>query len=361
MSPPPRLPQSPQQPPLNPTGKTPGKTRNSGLVIAAFVVALILLIGGLVVAVGYQMRAGQARVAAEHQAQLAQQEAAAQAVAQDFLAALSEADADKALSFAAATPEGNNDLLTREVLVAANSRAALGQVTVGEPRLTATADGAWAEGTVKASYAIGDQPQTVDLPVRRVGADWKVSRVAAPVELGLTGPERVVNGVKVAPGDYNLFPGSYSVTSANPLISLGTSEFVLASPTASVTDWSSEVALSEEGSKQSLEAAKRAVDQCLQSKELAPPQCPFIQWSESGLSIDTSTIRYTLKNDPWANVQFAFNAGTMTASTSVPVEHEIRAEATRDGTRGSLIPQTQQRTAHIVIKVQDGTPQVTFS
>jgi hypothetical protein len=181
------------------------------------------------------------------------------------------------------------------------------------------------------------------------------------VELGLIGPERIVNGVSVEPGDYNLFPGSYSVTSANQLVSLNTSEFVLTAPAHSVTDWSSELALSAEGTNQSLEASKRAVEQCLQSRELEPPECPFIQWAEDGLSIDKNTIRYALKNDPWVNVQFAFDAGTMTATTSVPVEHEIRAQATQNGTRGTLVPQTQSRTAHISVKVQDGTPQVTFS
>lgn len=348
--------------------KSPVPKKKLGLIIGASVLALILLIAGVVVAVTLQVRASEQRATeaaqkteTERRAELTRQESAAQAAAQGYLTALTESDPEKALSFAAARPEGDNELLSRDVLLEANNRAAISGVSVGQPALTESAPGSWTEGTVNVRYSLGDQPQTVDLPVRKVGTDWKMSQVSAPVELGLLGPERIVNGVNVEPGDYNLFPGSYSVTSANPLVTLATSEFVLTAPAPSVTDWSSELSLTPEGTNQSLEASKRAVEQCLESKELEPPDCPFIQWAEDGLSIDKSTIRYTLKNDPWVNAQFAFDAGTMTATTSVPVEHEIRAQATQNGTRGALVPQTQRRTAHIIVKVADGTPQVTFS
>lgn len=348
-----------------PERNKPATAQKVGLILGAAVLALAVLIGGGALFAKYQderadLAAGQAE--ADHRAELTRQESAVQVAAQDFLTALTEADADKALSFAAAPPEGNNELLSRDVLLEANRRAAITVVSVEEPTLTESAPGTWTEGTVKVRYSLGDQPQVVDLPVRKVGTEWKIDGVAAPVELGLTGPERLVNGVTVAPDDYNLFPGSYSVTSANPLVSLTTTEFVLAAPSDTVTDWSSDATLSEEGTNQSLEASKHAVEQCLQRRELAPPECPFILWSEDdGVVIDKSTLRYTLKNDPWADAQFSFDADSMTATARVPVEHEIQAEATHNGTSGALIPQTQSRPTNIHVNLREGTPQVTFS
>jgi hypothetical protein len=349
-------------------GKKPRNTKKLGLIIGASILALVLVVVGVILAVNYQTRVAEQRAAAaaaqaaeEREVELTRQESAVQASAQGFLNALTQGDPEAALSFAAASPEGNNELLSRDVLFEANKRAPLTGVSVDEPALTESAPSTWTEGTVKVRYSIGDQPQSVDLPVRKVGADWKIDKVAAPVQLGLSGPDRLVNGVTVPPGEYNLFPGSYSVTSTNPLVTLSTTEYILGSPVDSFTNWESDVVLSEEGNNQTLEASKRAVDQCLQSRELAPANCPFIQWSEDGLTIDQSTIRYTLKNDPWAGVQFQFNAGTMTATTSVTVEHEIRADATQNGRTGTLVPATQSRPAHISVKLGSGTPEVTFT
>lgn len=331
------------------------------LIVGAVVLALVLLVVGGLLFNNYQARVAEERAAAAARAELARQESAAKASAQGYLTALTESAADKALSYAVSAPEGDNELMSRDVLLEANKRAAISGVGVDEAKLTETAPGNWTEGTVKVRYTIGDQPQTVDLPLRRIGADWKLEAVTAPVSLGLTGPERLVNGVPVLPGDYNLFPGSYSITSTNPLVALTTTEFVLTSPVAEATDWAPEIVITDEGTQQSLEASKQAVADCLQLKELAPPACPFIRWAEEGLAINQSTIRYTLKNDPWTDVRFQFDAATMTATTTVDVTHEIQAQATQNGRTGSLVPQTQTRPAFITVNLAEGEPQVSFS
>lgn len=349
--------------------KEPRNTKKLAIIIGASVLALILIVVGAVLFRNHQTRVAEERAAeaariAEEQrlAELDRQETAAETSVEGFMTALTESDAEKALTFAASTPEGNNDLLTREVLTEANRKAALTGVTVDDSTLTESTPGTWTEGTVKLRYSIGDQAQTVDLPVRKVGEEWKVDQVSAPVKLGLTGPERLVNGARVRPGAYNLFPGAYSVTSANPLVGLEQSDFVLASPVDPSTDWESNAVLSDEGRNQTLDASRRAVDECLKSKELSPPNCPFIRWAEAdGLVIDKPSLRYTLKNDPWRDVQFRFSAGTMTASTTVTIDHEINAQATQNGRRGTLEPKTQSRPAFISVKLGDGTPQVSFT
>lgn len=356
------------QAPGTPPGKKPRNTRKTALIVGAAVLVLALLIVGAVLFRNHQQQvaaeraAEAARVAEqERQAEETRQEAAAGTNAQGFLDALSQSDAEKALGYAAAPPEGNNDLLSRDVLAEANKRAALTGGAVDQTILNEESPGVWNTGTAKVRYSIGDQPQTVDLPLRKVGDEWRIDKVSAPVDLGLNGPERLVNGVKVPPGTYNLFPGSYSVTSTNPLIGLDRTEFVLTSPTDPQVDWAPEPVLSDEGRNRSIEAGRKLVNDCLNVKELAPENCPFIRWREDGLTIDKSTLRYTLKNDPFANVKFDFNGATMTASTTIEVSHEIQASATRNGQRGTLVPQTQTNPAGLSVKLGSGTPEASFT
>ncbi|WP_425309390.1 hypothetical protein AADG42_11650 [Ammonicoccus fulvus] len=356
--------------PVQPEGNRPERNpKKLALIIGAAALALVLIIVGAVLIRNYQTQVAEeraaeaARVAEEQrQAEQGRQETAARTTVEEYFGAIATADAEKALTYAAAEPEGNNDLLSRDVLLEANKRAAYGPATIDSVTLDEESPGVWNTGKVTTSYAIGDQPQNVEIPLRKVGADWKLDAVAAPVQLGLSGPDRLVNGVTVRPGDYNMFPGSYSVTSPNPLVTFATTEFVLASPVDSVTGWEPEPVLSDEGRKQTVDAAKRAVDECMKAKELQPPNCPFIRWvEENNLVIDKPSIRYTLKNDPFRDVQFRFYAGTMTASTTVTIEHEIRASATQNGNRGTLVPATQSNPAFVTVKLAEGTPQVSFS
>ncbi|MDO5500410.1 MAG: hypothetical protein Q4F67_12110, partial [Propionibacteriaceae bacterium] len=210
--------------PLGPPAK-PRDPKRTALIVGASALVLALVVVGAVLFRNHQARLAEeraaeaARIAEEERvAELGRQESAAGSTAQGFLDALVAANAEQALTFAAAEPEGNNELLTNEVLTEANNRAAFTGVSVDTTTLTEESPGVWNTGTAQVRYSIGDQPQTVDLPLRKVDGVWKVDRVTAPVELGLNGPDRVVNGATVRPGAYNMFPGSYSVGSANPLI-----------------------------------------------------------------------------------------------------------------------------------------------
>lgn len=357
-------PASPGDPSQGPGGVPEPRThpKKRALMVGAGILALVLVVVGALAFRDYRARVAEERALAERAAELSRQEAAATDSARGYLEALAASEADGALSFAAAPPEGNNDLLTRDVLLEANKRAAIGGVTIDGVALAEESPGVWNTGTAQTRYTIGDQPQTVDLPLRKVGDAWKLDRVAAPVKLGLNGPDRLVNGVTAPPGMYNLFPGSYSVTSTNPLIGLTATEFTLASPVDDTTDWEPAPTLSDEGRAQSIEAAKRAVDACLQRKELAPPECPWIRWRESnGVVIDKSTIQYTLVGDPWANVDFRFYGGTMTAATTVDITHRIDAQATQNGVRGTLQASERTLPAYITVDLAQGQPQVSFS
>lgn len=346
----------------------PRNTKKIAIIVGAAALALVLIVVGAVLFNNYQKRVSEERAAEaariaeqERQAEETRQEAAAGTTSQGFLDALSQSDAEKALGYAAAPPEGNTDLMSRDVLFEANKRAALTGVAVDETILNEESPGVWNTGTAKVRYSIGDQPQTVDLPLRKVNGEWKIDQVSAPVELGLNGPDRLVNGVTVPPGAYNLFPGSYSVTSTNPLVGLDRTEFVLTSPIDPQTDWAPEPVLSDEGRNRSIEAGRKLVNDCMNVKELAPENCPFIRWREDGLTIDKSSLRYTLKNDPFQNVEFRFNGETMTASATIEVTHEIQASATRNGQRGTLVPQTQTNPAGLSVKLGSGTPEASFT
>lgn len=346
----------------------PRNTKKIALIVAAAVLALALVIVGAVLFRNHQQRVAQERAAEaariaeeERKAEQGRQELAAGATAQGFLEALAGSDAEKALALAAEQPTGNSELLSRDVLLEANKRAALTGVVVDATTLTEESPGVWNTGTAAVRYSIGDQPQTVDLPLRRVAGEWKVDQVSAAVDLGSTGPDRKVNGVTVKPGVYNLFPGSYSVTSANPLVGLDRTEFVLASSSDPRTDWDPELVLSEEGRNRSIEAGKRALDECMKVRELKPPSCPFIAWEEGDLVIDKSSLRFTLKNDPFKDITFRFNGANLTASANFEVTQEIRGMATKNGNRAPLIPSTQTNPARLRVQLGSGTPEASFA
>ena len=361
----PPAPNQPQQP------KQPTDPKRKKLLIGAgaAVLALILIIVGAVLWNDYQTKQEQARaeeaarVAAENRRQEQQKQAtAASGAVQAFLQALADSDAEKALGYAKEKPTENTQLLTREVLAEANKRAA---ITVGplEPAaVTEGAQGEWDTGTVQAKYRIGDKDQTVEFPVSRVGQDWKLDKPTAKVDLGLDGPERVVNGAKVPPGSYEMFPGTYSVTSANPLIGFSGGDFTLADPGDPNVDWTADAVLTEEGKKQSSDATRAAIDACMRKRELNPPDCPFIGGRvEPNVQLDNSTIRWLLKNDPMAGVNWRFSDSTMSAAASVPVASELQASLTVGGRRGNIVPETRTRTAYVTVKLADGRPAVVFN
>ncbi|WP_141211150.1 hypothetical protein [Enemella dayhoffiae] len=349
----------------------PADPKRKKLLIGAIaaVAALILIIGGIVFYNDYQTKQEQARaaeaarVAEENRRneQQKQSEAAAGAV-NDYLGALGSGDAEKALAKAAKKPEGNAQLLSKEVLQEANKRAPLTVVKVDPATVTENSQGSWDSGKVKAQYKIGDKQQDVEFDVSRSGEEWKLAKVTALVKLGLNGPERIVNGAKVPPGSYEVFPGSYAVTSANPLVGFNSTEFLLGSPNDPSTSWEPSPVLSEEGKKQSTAATRAAIDACLQKREMTPPDCPFINWRvDPGVNVKNETIRYTLKNDPTANLNWRFSQSTMTATTSATVVYELRADATRNGNQGTIVPSTTTRTAFTTVKLIEGRPVVSFS
>lgn len=365
-------PQQPvQQPPRSAAPKQPGDPKRKRLLIGigAAVVALILIIGGVVFYNDYQTKQEQARaaeaarVAEENRRNEQKKQAqAASGAVQGYLQALADADADKALGYAKDKPTENIQLLTRDVLLEANKRAAIKVGQLEPAAVTENSQGVWATGKVPAKFALGDKEQTVEFPVTRVGDDWKLDRLSAKIDLGLNGPERLVNGVRVAPGSYEMFPGSYSVTSANPLIRFDGTEFSFADPADPKVSWDEDAVLTDEGKKQSTEALRGAINACLQKKELAPADCQFMRFREAnGIKVNPSTIRYTLKNDPYSNLNWRFSSGTMSASTAVSLTIELNATASQNGNTGTLQPVTGSGVVSVTAKLADGRPTIVFN
>ncbi|OYN98055.1 hypothetical protein CGZ95_12635 [Enemella evansiae] len=360
---------NPQQPPKQPKQPADPKRKKILIGAGAAVLALILIIGGVVLWNDYQTKQEQARaaeaarVAEENRRneEKKQSEAATGAV-QTFLQALADSDAEKALGYAKEKPTENAQLLTRDVLIEANKRAALKVGKLEPARVTENSQGEWDTGKVPATVTVGDKEQTVEFAVSRVGADWKLDKPTAKIDLGLDGPERLVNGAKVPPGSYEMFPGSYSVTSTNPLISFTSTEFAFTDPANPGVSWEADAVLSEEGTKQASAATRAAIDACLQKREMTPPDCPFVSWRVAAdTRVNNDSIRYTLKNDPTANLNWRFSGSTMSATTTASVQYELRADATKNGAPGYIQPTTQTRSAYTTVKLASGRPEVSFS
>ncbi|GAB3713775.1 hypothetical protein [Mariniluteicoccus flavus] len=347
----PQQPVPPPRPPKDPAAAA--RTKKIVLGAIAAVVALVALLVGIFAYQANQkklaaQRAEEARVAEENR-----QKASAGDTVKAFYDALVAGDVDKALALAAAPPSGATDLLTKEVLAEAMKKAPITGHTVTPGSVTPTS------ATVTAAYRIGEKSITTAHELVKSGDAWKLKATSAEVGVGSSGPNRLVNGKEVKPGRYQLFPGGYAVTSTNPFLEVKSGEFVVESVGEPNADSRPTFAVNENGKREAVEAAKRALADCLKRKELTPSGCPMIRWrADDGTVPDLSSLTYTLKNDPWANVT-PLAIGT-TVRFTITTTISIGGSGTKQG-RSATLSGTATNVNSARIDFSTGQPQVTFT
>jgi hypothetical protein len=113
-----------------------------------------------------------------------------------------------------------------------------------------------------------------------------------------------INGVGVTADKIDLFPGSYVLTTGNDYISYGGGPMVITSPNDYPSAYDHRPAITEEGTKAVVAAAKAKLDACVKEAKFKPSGCPFLNVRENpGQNIKESSLKRRIVDNPFTNVK----------------------------------------------------------
>ena len=238
-----------------------------------------------------------------------------------YLRALGAGDATTALSLAASAPSGDTTFLTNGVLAKATA-GKLSDVSVGEvadPNAT----------SVSATYTLAGKPVSASFEVTRVGDQFRLSQVAASVDLSrLQQPLAPVSlaGTPAKAAAVALFPGVYAVASTNRNLSYGSAKVTVAD-LDSQTPGAGKVSISSAGKSAIVKAVKSKYSWCLKQNSLRPSGCALWFRQPSGVKFRTSTISYrTNSGAKWSSAKLKyFGGGAVEAASKTKVRFDVRS------------------------------------
>ena len=257
------------------------------------------------------------------------------AVAEAYLTAIAEGDAETALTYLDDAP-GETTLLTDEVLEVSRSLAPIEDIEVVE----ATSD--QFSGEVTVSYTLGGEPVTTTYNVYNSDDEWEISGgLSTLITSQLKGLGVTVNGAAIDGDSYEVFPGTYEFATTLPAFTLGDDAiFSATDPYESPDTYNIEPALSEEGLTQFRQLVRAAVDACLASPNLAAGcgiDIPAV------LSDGTQMKDGTLRRSLTADTQVKLESLEATLSYDVPTLArgdyiggvQVEGDCTKNGASGT--------------------------
>ena len=246
---------------------------------------------------------------------------------QGYLQALANGNAVAALAYAAQPPP-DDTLLTAEVFAQARRAAPVSNITVDPPSGVNP-------GSVDATYQVGGDQVDETFTVTKVGAAWKIDKVAAEVDIALIRALKVpvvVNGVRVKSDTVYALPGAYKVTTGLKTLSWGSNDVVVVTgPSAPVDTYELNPKLTSGGKKALIAATKKNFNGCLKAKKLKPKGCPFKQ-SDGGYDIEESTVTWRrVGADPFkkATVSSYGTSATVVITFKVAMSASCRSGTSR--------------------------------
>ncbi|MCS3843088.1 hypothetical protein [Microbacterium sp. AK031] len=253
---------------------------------------------------------------------------------EEYLTALSEGDAETALTFV--ETYADDSLLTDEVLAASLELAPITDIVVAESE-----DATEYEATVSASFAVGGETIEREFTAYSSSDDgWVISDglVMATLSnfegLGLT-----VNGAEPADSSTSLFPGAYR-------LALGYEEFALDSETDTftlTTDDDSELfwdiypVLTDDGAATFRSLVRTAIEECVAMKTLATPcGMDITDIDLSGYTPVDGSVTRTITSDGQATLDSMvadvdYSTPTLVSTYDTP-DVDMTLQGTKDGT-----------------------------
>lgn len=299
------------QPPVEP----PKKKRKAWPWIAASVVLLLLIVGGVV-----GLNLGNAAHAPELQVQA-------------YLDALKKGDAEAALTLSGTKVEKTDLLLTDEAY--GNAEDKITRYTIADSSVEGDT------ATVTASITQGGEKYDQEFSLTKAGKDavifdkWALEAPTIGVmSVGVVAPEDAVvevSGIDASSArsegavELRALPGTYAVALG------GDAVFYDAEPTsASVVGFGGEaaeaeplvIALTDEGTQAATDAVDAWLDDCIASTDLTPSGCPFSA---------TNSQNYEISNLVWTVTKPTFTIGEFSDGTwAIVTETPGSAKATAD-------------------------------
>ena len=239
-----------------------------------------------------------------------------------YLTALSQGDATAALRYSAAVPK-DMTFLTNEFLQTSLVNYPITNISVPE------VPGKASPVVVHATYNLGDTQVDAQFTVQRYGRQFLLDGGFMEVIIGeLTSKIPVaIEGVDISNQDrITLFPGGYTLSSSNPLITLTDADLVIPYPESQPT-FTIGFALSEEGATAVSAAADTHLSQCLKRQEMAPEGCGFGIAGVNVGEVNTATIRWKLsgKKPDFSTWTYSVDPATTIVSSTGTIKVDFDA------------------------------------
>ena len=195
----------------------------------------------------------------------------AERAVQNYLVALSNSNADEALSYAKEKP-ADLTFLTNDHLKKSNETAAITDVTVEE-------SGTRQPDTVTAHYKVGEESITASFGVTKIDDVWKINQVANKVVFESRwvdqGLNVLLNDQTITSTSVYLFPGTYRVRTGNKYVTVGDMAVNVTDPSSFVDTTSMSASLTDEGTSAVRQAAVQKWESCLAEKVTFPVGCGY--------------------------------------------------------------------------------------
>lgn len=193
-------------------------------------------------------------------------------VVEGYLAAVVRGDAAAALAYGP-IPDGRQDLLTSDVLLAQRATAPISDVVVLEVR--EEGGGASADLRYRLGFSSGVTSVSDTIELTRSGRTWLLAEVAVPVTIQLSGARNRGSfaGAEVPVGRHLMFPGALPLGFDTENLALSAQSRVVRF--AETTDRPEVVELTEAGRAAVGAAVDAALSACLEGTADAPTLCPL--------------------------------------------------------------------------------------
>jgi hypothetical protein len=318
-----------------PPAGAPAPRRPNRLVIMAAVVIAALMLTGVGVGIAIigsrassgakaQDPTGRASKPASQNPTAAPAASLASGAVRGYLEAVAAGNARGALAYAAQLPP-QSGLLTDAVLAESKRRGPITAIdvpAVNDQNAT----------SVTATYKIGSTNVSHTYQVVRVAdSQWKLVAVTTPIEIDYQPAAGMkINGAKINSALLELFPGSYTINSSSKYVTVDPVKFVVKGASIEFDRHRTPASLTGAGKKRATSAAKKDLNRCLDTKAIAPKNCPF-GVRAAGYKNTKSTIRWTVVgNDPFdkAKVRLADDDAIV---SSIRVRIRFSSSCTRNG------------------------------
>lgn len=252
---------------------------------------------------------------------------------EEYLTALSEGDAETALTFV--ETYADDSLLTDEVLGASLELAPITDIVVEESE-----DASEYEATVSASFAVGGETIEREFTAYSSSDDgWVISDglVMATLSnfdgLGLT-----VNGVEPADPSTSLFPGAYQLALGYEQFALDsdTDTFTLTTDDDSELFWDIYPVLTDDGAATFRSLVRAAIEECVAMKTLTTPcGMDITEIDLSGHTPVDGSVTRTITSDGMATLdsmvpEVDYSTPTLVSTYDTP-DVEMTLQGTKDG------------------------------